>query len=89
MGTHDEREPHWTVKEHRNLQMLHLQAWPMTDKTAITLTGLYNLPGGVQRKQLGSHLVKAGLFLLPAMHQTAYGVLQESLQAWRELTSPK
>lgn len=89
MGTHDKQAPHWTVTEHRNLQMLHLQAWQMTGATAITLTGLYNLPGGVQRKQLGAHVVRVHLLDLPSMPQAAYGVLHESLLAWKELTSPK
>lgn len=89
MGRHIEHAVPWTIERHPHLQLLDLQAWQVAGQTFLSLTGVYDIEGETQRLNLGSAIVTTNLLILPSIQQVAYGVFQESLRNWRELTHPK
>jgi len=89
MGRHIEHAVPWTIEHHKHLQLLDLQAWQVAGSTYLSLTGVYDLEHGTERLNLGSAIVNTPLLILPSVQQAAYGVFQEALRNWRELTHPK
>lgn len=89
MGKHIEHAVPWTIEDHEHLQILHLQAWMVGGSTMLSLVGVYDMPDGPSRRNLGAATVSTNLLILPSVQQCAYGVFQEALRNWRELTHPK
>lgn len=89
MGSHQQENQAERIRAHHGLSMITLQAWPVGGSTYITTSGLYLIEGQESRQGLGAHVHPSDLFQLPSLNQTFYAVMQESLKAWRELSSPK